>query len=55
MGLGCEVTGAGVYGKSVSRRLSYSLGRCATVFLAEVFAISPLHMILKIREHQRNT
>jgi ribonuclease HI len=31
-------TGAGVYGQSVRRKLSFSLGRYATVFPAEVFA-----------------
>jgi len=34
-----EGTGAGVYGQSVGRRLSLSLGRCATVFQAEIYAI----------------
>jgi ribonuclease HI len=32
-------TGAGVYGQSVNRRLSISLGKHATVFQAEVYAI----------------
>jgi hypothetical protein len=32
-------TGAGVYGQSVGRRLSFSLGRHATVFQAEIYAI----------------
>jgi ribonuclease HI len=32
-------TGAGVYGQSVKRRLSYPLGRYATVFQAEIYAI----------------
>jgi hypothetical protein len=32
-------TGAGVYGQSIGRRLSFSLGKYATVFQAEVFAI----------------
>jgi hypothetical protein len=31
--------GAGVYGQSVGRRLSFSLGRYMTVFQAEIFAI----------------
>jgi len=31
-----EGTGAGVYGQSVGRRLSFSLGRYATVFQAEI-------------------
>jgi CRISPR/Cas system-associated protein Cas5 (RAMP superfamily) len=34
-----EGTGAGVYGQSVKRRLSFSLGRYATVFQAEIYAI----------------
>ena len=34
-----EGTGAGVYGQSVKRRLSFPLGRYATVFQAEIFAI----------------
>jgi ribonuclease HI len=32
-------TRAGVYGQSVGRRLSFSLGRHATVFQAEIYAI----------------
>jgi len=34
-------TGAGVYGQSVGKRLSFSLGRYATVFQAEIYAILP--------------
>jgi hypothetical protein len=34
-----EETRAGVYGQSVGRRLSFSLGRYATVFQAEIYAI----------------
>jgi hypothetical protein len=34
-----EGTGTGVYGQSVNRRLSVSLGKYATVFQAEVYAI----------------
>ena len=34
-----EETGAGVYGQSVGRRLSFSLGRSATVFQPEICAI----------------
>ena len=34
-----EGTGAGVYGQSVGRRLSFSVGRYATVFQAEIYAI----------------
>jgi hypothetical protein len=37
-----EGTGAGVYGQSVNRRLSISLGKHATVFQAEVYAIISL-------------
>jgi ribonuclease HI len=32
-------TGAGVYGQSLRRRLSFSLGKYATVFQAEMYAI----------------
>jgi hypothetical protein len=35
-----EGTGMGVYGRSVNRRLSFCLGRRATVFQAEVYVIS---------------
>jgi hypothetical protein len=34
-----EGTRAGVYGQSVGRRLSFSLGWYATVFQAEIYAI----------------
>ena len=34
-----EGTGAGVYGQSVKRRLSFPLGRHATVFQAKIYAI----------------
>jgi len=34
-----EGTRAGVYGQSVERRLSISIGRYATVFQAEIYAI----------------
>jgi ribonuclease HI len=34
-----EGTGTGVYGQSINRRLSISLGKHATVFEAEVYAI----------------
>jgi len=34
-----EGTGAGVFGQSVGRRLSFSLGKYATVFQAEIYAI----------------
>jgi len=34
-----EGTGAGICGQSVGKRLSFSLGRYATVFQAEIYAI----------------
>ena len=34
-----EGTGAGVYGQSVGRMLSFSVGRYAPVFQAEIYAI----------------
>ena len=34
-----ERTGAGVYGQSIGQRLSFSLGRYAMVFQAEIYAI----------------
>jgi ribonuclease HI len=34
-----EGTGAGIYGQSVRRRLSFSVGKYATVFQTELFAI----------------
>jgi len=34
-----EGTAAGVFGQSVRRRLSFSLGKYATVFQAEIYAI----------------
>jgi hypothetical protein len=34
-----EGTGAGVYGQSAGRRLSFSLGRYVTVFQAEIYVI----------------
>ena len=34
-----EGTGAGVYGQSVKRRLSFALGRYTTIFQAEIYAI----------------
>jgi len=34
-----EGTGAGAYGESVERRLSFSIGRYATVFQAEIYGI----------------
>jgi len=46
-----EETGAGVYGQSVGRRLSFSLGRYATVFQAEIYAI--LACVYKIQFQTR--
>ena len=49
-----EGTGAGVYGQSVGRRLSISLGRCATVFHAEIYAIWLMLMKFKQMVDQIN-
>ena len=49
-----EGTGSGAYGQSANRRLSISLGKQPTVFQAEVNAILPLFMKLKLRIGQRN-
>ena len=51
-----EGTGAGVYGQSVRRRLSFSLGRYATVFQAEIYMLS-WHVLMKFnfRDDQRRT
>jgi len=46
-----EGTGVGVYGQSVSRRLSIPLGKHATVFQAEVYAI--LALVHEIETHDR--
>jgi hypothetical protein len=46
-----EGTGAGVYGQSVYRRLSISLGKHATVFQAEVYVI--LACVHEIETHGR--
>ena len=46
-----EGTGAGVYGQSLGRRLSISLGKHATVFQAEVYAI--LACVYKIQTQDR--
>jgi hypothetical protein len=45
-------TGAGVYGQSVGRRLSFSLGRYATVFQAEIY---PVFMKFSFSIDHRNT
>jgi hypothetical protein len=44
--------GAGVYGHSAKRRLRFSLGRYATVFQAEIYAI--LACVHKIKYHNRS-
>jgi len=46
-----EGTGAGVYGQSVERRLSFSLGKHATVFQPEIYA---MFMKFNFRIDQRN-
>ena len=43
--------GAGVYGQSVKRRLSFPLGRYTTIFQAEIYAI--LACAYKIRSQNR--
>ena len=48
-------TGAGVYEQSVGRRLSFSLGRYATVFQAEIYTIWHVFMKFNFRIDQRNT
>ena len=44
-----EGTGAGVYGQSLRRRLSFSLGRYTMVFQAEIYAI--LACVYEIQSH----
>jgi hypothetical protein len=44
-----EGTGAGVYGQSLKRRLSFPLGRYTTVFQAEIYAI--LACVYEIQLH----
>jgi ribonuclease HI len=46
-----EGTGAGVYGQSLARRLSFSLGRYTKVFQAEICAI--LACVYKIQSQNR--
>jgi ribonuclease HI len=46
-----EGTGTGVYGQSVNRRLSISLGKHTTVFQAQVYAI--LACVHEIRTQDR--
>jgi ribonuclease HI len=43
---------AGVYGQSLRRRLSFSLGRCAAVFQAEIYAI--LACVYEIQSQNRS-
>jgi len=50
-----EGTGAGIYGQSVGRRLSISLGRYAIVFKAKIHAILDDVMKFKQMVDQRNT
>jgi hypothetical protein len=47
--------GAGVYGQSVRRRLSFSLGKYATVFQAEIYAILTCAHEIKLMEDQEKT
>ena len=46
-----EGTGAGVYGQSLRRRLSFALGRYTTFFQAEIYAI--LACVYKIQFQNR--
>jgi len=46
-----EGTGAGVYGQSVGRQLSFSLGRDATVFQDDIYAI--LACVYEIQSQNR--
>jgi len=46
-----EGTGAGVYGQFAGRRLSFSLGRYATVFQTEIYAI--LECVHEIQSQNR--
>ena len=46
-----EGTGAGVFGESVRRRLSFFLGRYTTVFQAEIYAI--LACVYEIQSQNR--
>jgi len=53
-----EGTGAGVYGQLVGRRLRLSLGRYATIFQAEIYAILACAYEIQSQnrtEKQRNT
>ena len=50
-----EGTRAGVYGQSVGRRLSISLGRYAKVFQAEIYAILACAYEIQLYGRQRST
>ena len=50
-----EGTGAGIYGQSVGRWLSFSLDRYETVFQPEIYAILACVYEIKLRIDQRNT
>jgi hypothetical protein len=50
-----EGTRAGVFGQSVQRRLSFSLGRYTTVFQAEICAILACVHEIQFQNRQRNT
>jgi len=47
-------TGPGVYGQSVGRRFSFSLGRYATVFQVEIYAFWHVFMKFNFRVDQRS-
>jgi len=49
-----EVTGTGVYGQSVGRRLKISLGKHATLFQVEVYAILACVHESDTQKKQRN-
>jgi len=49
-----EGRGAGVYGQSVGRRLSFSLGRYATVFRPRYMLSWTVFMKFNLRKDQRN-
>jgi hypothetical protein len=48
-----EGTRAGVYGQSVGRRLSFSIGTYATVFQAEIYAILACAHEIQFRNRQQ--
>jgi hypothetical protein len=49
-----EGTGPQVYGQSVGRRLSFSLGRYVTVFQVEIYAIWRVFLKFNFRVDQRS-